>query len=283
MMRYILLLIMFLWMAVLTLDAQEIKVTSFKVLENDSSAIMFPRLDLNENKCSILKIKSKEKNLVFEGNVIGEPIYQDEEIWIYMPQRSSRILIRNGKYGTLRYLFPVSMKQEACYAITLRFIESKLDDKIRTLVSPVAGICSGFPSFGIMLGIVKRTGFYLKFMNGFVSVTGSGYVDEKTNADLFTGKTKQELLCFTGGLLQRLWKPVYIYAGVGYGRRKLYCEVYDGTLSSTCWRQQESRSFEGLEYEIGGIYRYRNLAITSSVETNQFKICQINFGIGIMY
>lgn len=52
------------------------------------------------------------KTLGFEGNIVGDVIYKEGEIWVYMPAGSRNITIQNDKYGVLRYTFPERLKKQ---------------------------------------------------------------------------------------------------------------------------------------------------------------------------
>lgn len=291
-MRYIVLVMVSLWIYSVG-NAQEIEVKKFKISINDSSAVKYPRLDLNDNPCSILKIESNEKNLVFEGNVIGEPEYRGDEIWVYVPHRSPRIRISHENYGVLRYEYPKAIEFESSYNLTLKFVKSKLDDKIRTLIIPFLGFCDGYPSYGAMIGIVRRTGFYLKYMGSFNSDVGSHAINE--SVDLYTGRDKQNWRGGTSGVIQRIWRPIYVYAGIGFisknvywetygkGRDLYYWEVKDWGTSSAEWKFLSRKCFKGVAVEVGGVYRYRSIAASVALQTGGFEMYQVNFGIGIMY
>jgi len=78
--------------------------------------------------------------------------------------------------------------------------------------------------------------------------------------------------------LQRLYKPLYLYAGAGYGTKILGWEMQGGE-----WAENVDESYKGIEAELGGIYRIKNIALSAGVQTNSFKYWEATLGVGIMF
>lgn len=152
------------------------------------------------------------------------------------------------------------------------------------LVLPVVGIHPSQLSYGLMAGFVKRTGGYVKFRHSFSKVSDNGGEcnDEGVSATgqtrWYSGRTEKSRMAVTAGVLQQLWKPVYLYAGVGYGVRKLSWETTGGE-----WIKNTDHSFKGIEAEIGGIVRYGRLAVSLGIQTNSFKYAEANVGVGVFF
>ena len=82
------------------------------------------------------------KDFRFEGNIVGDVIYKEGEIWVYMPAGSRNITIQNDKYGVLRYTFPERLKKQTAYEVQIKLVEN-LEKKVRTLVIRLhAGVCA---------------------------------------------------------------------------------------------------------------------------------------------
>ncbi len=113
--------------------AQNIKVVSFKLLENDSTAEKAMVLDQNGKKCALIRIKSNLSALSFDVGSLGivktEPWnLKRRENWLYVPDGIKRIDIFHERYGVLRgYDLGMSLKSGKTY-----FLELKI--KIRHLV-----------------------------------------------------------------------------------------------------------------------------------------------------
>lgn len=259
-------------------SAQEIKVKSFQKLDRDLTARTQPRLDLNDEPCSVVRIVTTEDSVHIEGNMIGDPVYKKGEVLVYMTKGSKRLTVSHEQYGVVRYEFPEKLADQAVYELTLRFVEDK-NNKLRTLVMPNISYGGTMPSYGIMIGIVKKTGGYLKIKSDFGKISGGEKLEEGAINDYwYSGSTQYSRLAATAGLLQRLWTSGYLYVGAGYGYRNVAWETVDHL-----WIKNMDKSYTGVEAEVGLIYRLNNFALSLGGQTNSFKVFEGSFGIGIMF
>lgn len=264
-------------------EAQEIQVKGFSVMDRDLTARTKPRFDLNDAPCALIKIETTGKDFQFEGNVIGDPIYQKGEVQVYITQGTRRLTLKHEKYGILRYEFPEKIVKQVVYRLALKLVEDK-NNKVRTLVMPVLSYESSSQlSYGLMVGIVKKTGGYVKVKTDFGSVSSDLAPITDISEYWYMG-TQRSRFAITGGLLQRLWTQIYLYAGAGYGThnyaKKIVGEV-DGIENP--YAKIASKCYKGVEAEIGGIARFGGVAVSLGVQTNRFKTVEGNFGIGIMF
>jgi opacity protein-like surface antigen len=265
-----------------TLHAQEAKVSSFQRMDRDLLARTQERLDLNDVPCAIVRVSVPDvKAYTFEGNIIGDVIYKPGEAIVYMTQGSRNITIKSDKFGSLKYDFDEKLEKQVVYKMTLRLIQSDAN-KIRTLVMPVAGFGEA-TSFGAMIGVVKKYGFYVKAKTNLQSqsteleCTSEGLYDDGTPM-WFTGEKTTSRLAVTAGLLYRLSLPVYLYAGAGYGYKKLAWETAEGV-----WAENTDKTYTGAEAEVGLILRSKNFAVSAGVQSNSFKYVEATIGVGIMF
>ena len=263
--------------------AQELKVTSFQRLDRDLLARTQQRLDLNDVPCAVLRVSvANVKSFGFEGNIIGDIVYKQGEAIIYLTSGSRNITIQSDKFGTLRYEFNEQLEKQVVYKLSMK-LEQDEAKKIRTLVMPVATI--GTPvSYGLMLGVVRKVGFFLKAKSNFKSIattrecTSAGSDPSTGNKYWMTGNAKYSRLAITGGLMFRLISPLYLYAGGGYGYRDVAWEMYDHN-----WAKNLDESYRGAEADLGLIFRMKNFAISAGAQSNSFKYFEGNVGIGIMF
>ena len=265
------------------LHSQEMEVKSFQRKDRDLLARTQERLDLNEEPCAIVRVSvPKAKDFSFEGNIVGNVIYKPGEAIVYMASRSRNITIRNEQYGTLRFDFPERLEKQIVYSLDLKLILSE-DQKVRTLVMPVVGVGKTF-SYGIMIGVVRKTGGYLKIKYNFKNINSDytcnadGIIEGNDTPSWFTGHKESSRLAITGGLLQRIASPLYLYAGAGYGSRIMGWEMPDDQMAEC-----KDYSYEGVEAEVGCILRIKNIALSAGVQTNSFKYWEATAGIGIMF
>lgn len=280
-------LLLFLFVSIV--HAQELKVSAFQRLDRDLLARTQERLDLNEVPCAIVRISvANAKDYTFEGNIIGEVIYKPGEALVYMTNGSRNITIKSDVFGSLKYEFGEKLEKQVVYRLTMK-LETPDHMKTRTMVMPVVGVGPTI-SYGLMIGVVKKWGWYLKAKYNFKNQETSY---ETTNTGInaqgipmwFTGETIGSRLAITTGAMYRLTNPLYVYAGAGYGYKKLAWEMADGEVgtSSDKWAENVDETFTGVEADLGLVLRAKNFAITAGVQSNSFKYFEATVGIGIMF
>ena len=134
-----------------------------------------------------------------------------------------------------------------------------------------------YASPGIMLGIVKDYGLYLKGQfNGTVNHDKCEY-----NDGWFTGNEKRKYYSASAGLIGRFYGPFYAYAGCGFEKRSLYWEFQDGEY----WKTPES--YDGVMVELGVMVRAGRFYIQAGAQQNAEEIdnkrLKGNFGVGIYF
>ena len=85
--------------------AQELKVKSFELLSNDIIARTSPRNDRNGTPCAVIRVGIALQGVVFDGNTIGEPVYNTGEYLVYVPEGNRQITIRHNSYVPLTVVF----------------------------------------------------------------------------------------------------------------------------------------------------------------------------------
>ena len=270
-------------------QAQELKVSAFQRMDRDLLARTQERLDLNDVPCAIVRVSvANAKNYTFEGNVIGDVIYKPGEAIVYMTQGSRNITIKSDEFGSLKYEFTQKLEKQVVYKMVLR-LETPDSKKTRTMVMPVAGVGSTV-SYGLMVGVVKKWGWYLKAKYDFKSQeTEAECTSLGTNTQgtpmWFTGETANTRMAITTGVMRRLAKPLYLYMGAGFGYKKLAWEIADGVsgTNSDKWAENVDDSYTGIEADLGLVLRTGNVAFTAGVQSNSFKYFEATVGIGIMF
>lgn len=262
--------------------AQDVKVSSFQRMDRDLMARTKERLDLNDEPCAIVRISvPNAQKYTFEGNIIGDVIYNPGEAIVYMTKGSRNITLKSDIIGTFRYEFGEKLEKQVVYKLSLKVVQSEAN-KIRTLVMPVVGFGEA-TSFGAMIGVVKKWGGYAKFKTNLKSqdttLECTSEAQTIDGVDLWTtGETKTSRMAFTAGVLYRLSLPFYLYAGAGYGTKKLAWELADGS-----WAENQDKTYTGAEAELGLIFRNKNFAVSAGIQTNSFKYVEATIGVGIMF
>ena len=103
-MNRIIILAIFLLSAMMALG-QEMSVKSFEYLPKDLTARTSPRNDRNGTPCAVIRVGVALQGVVFDGNTIGEPVYNTGEYLVYMPGGSRQITIRHDSYLPLTVVF----------------------------------------------------------------------------------------------------------------------------------------------------------------------------------
>lgn len=187
--------------------------------------------------------------------------------------------------GEKSILYDASLDRELLADKALDFkidIKSKDVLKTETLVALNAGV---FPpvSFGVMFGMVKQWGWYVKARTDFSfpsttltcnkdgQVEGGGYI-------WTSGNTKKSRLVITAGGMCRASKWLYPYAGIGYGSRQYCWETYKGE-----WAKVSDSSCSGLSLDAGVVFKFGKVALTAGVTNTAFKLTEAEIGVGVMF
>ena len=267
------------------LQAQEL-VPSFKVLEKDLIARTHPRLDLNDVPCAVVRVSAADiETYAFEGNIIGDVIYQSGEALVYMAKGSRNITIKSNKFGMLKFEFPERLEKQVAYKLDLKLILPE-DQKRKTLIMAEGGFHPSHTSFGVMAGIVAKHGAYVRFQSDFGSTSTDLECDDTgtlTSGGTGTpyyieGSSSKSRLSITGGYLYRFAKPLYGYIGGGYGQRTLAWETVEGE-----WVKNIDHSASGIAAEIGLIGKFKGCALSLGVHTINFKYMELSAGVGFFF
>ena len=266
--------------------SQELKVTEFTCLERDITAReeAHRRLDINEDPCAIVRVSvAHVHDYRFESShLVGDVVYKSGEALVYLAKGAKSLTIESDRFGMMKYDFPTKLAKQTVYKLTLKLVLSD-DKKTRTLVMPVMGLGS-VPSYGAMIGFVKKTGIYAKVKYNFKNFSSdlecgdSGHLLEGGGLPWYSGNTEKTRFAVTGGLIQRLWRPFYLYAGAGYGVSYYGWETVDGE-----WIKNADHSYSGFEVDFGCIFRIKNVAFSAGYQTNQFKYHEATVGLGFMF
>lgn len=267
------------------LQAQELT-PSFKVLEKDLMARTHPRLDLNDVPCAIVRVSAKDIDAyTFEGNIIGDVIYQSGEALVYMTKGSRTITIKSNRFGMMKFDFPERLEKQVVYKLDLKLVLPE-DQKRKTLVMVEGGFHPSHTSFGVMAGIVAKHGAYVRFRSDFGSVDTEWECDDTgalTSGPAGTpyyieGSSAKSRFSITGGYLYRFIKPLYGYVGAGYGQRTLAWEAMDDK-----WVKNIDHSASGIAAELGLIGQFKGFALSLGAQTVNFKYMELSVGVGYFF
>lgn len=115
-------------------NAQNISVSSFKLLENDLTANTTGTMERDQNGevAALIKVVTTEQGFVFDGGMSGIVKTKQGvgEVWVYVPHGIRRITIQHPQLGVLRdYYFPIPIDKAKTYEMKLT------TGKVETLVT----------------------------------------------------------------------------------------------------------------------------------------------------
>lgn len=105
---------------IISVDAQNIKVSKFGLLEKDLTAntLGTQKIDQNGEKAALIKIQAPEQGFTFDGGSLGIVAREDHngEIWLYVPRKSKKLTIQHKDYNVLReYYYGVPIEGARTY------------------------------------------------------------------------------------------------------------------------------------------------------------------------
>lgn len=275
-----------------SIGAQELVINSFDLLQFDTYAQKNKRRDVNENLCAVIRISvPNAKDCTFEKNeIIGEPIYSNGEVVVYMPQGRKGITLHSNSFGTKKITFEEinssisRLSSGSTYRLALKVILPE-DQQRRTLVMGNIGYHPAQLSFGAMVGMAAKHGGYLHIRTDFGSATADLQCND-TGALLSSGKypyykegvSHTARFSLTGGYLCRFWRFLYGYVGAGYGYRTMAWETVANELV-----ENVDHSATGIAAEVGLIGTYKRFTLSVGCQALDFKYPELNVGIGYFF
>ena len=223
-----------------------------------------------------LKVSSKpEKAEVYvDGKFVGKTPYHSDKmesgtynVELRMkdsPTKKEQIVISDGK--TTEVVKDMSAKENSFLTVNYAFS-----------IAPQH-------SFGLTLGSVKKTGWYVsammapsfKAMKADMTCDESGHINGEMQ--LYTGKTSRSRLSLTAGFMYRLMDEMAIKVGGGYGMRAYGLETTKGE-----WVKNEAFSVSGLDLNAGLQLFINKLSISLDFVTTNFKYAEIKIGVGVCF
>ncbi len=264
-----------------TLFAQDLIVK--KELEHnvvDLQAKLHPRYDINDDACAVIRVAIPSNQVTFDGWVIGEvERNKSGEYFVYMAHGSKYLKIAVEGCLPMTYEFPFKVESNNTYHLRLQLPD---EERTRAIIMPNFTIGKSQTAYGLMVGFVKRSGAYLRAKSDFSFITTDAVcdIDGTINGQMpwYSGKSQKKRWAVTAGYVQRVAKPFYLFAGVGYGQRILAWERLDGSFV-----EYQDASYKGVEAEIGAMLRFGIVGVSVGVQTNSFKYMETNIGVGVMF
>ncbi len=151
-------------------------------------------------------------------------------------------------------------------------------------------------SYGGMVGLLGKVGFYGKYTSNFMSVEHTltcedsgmitGFIDGYTNSKYSINDyptynqdvvhTSRESI--TAGLTVRLARPLHLYAGGGVGSRSLVWQTTEGYLV-----ENENRSYDSFAVDAGAILKMGPFGLSVGWSSIGFEYNELNVGLGFIF
>lgn len=302
--------------------SQQFGIRSFRLLPNDITAYIDPVRDLNNEACALIKVVADKAyafstplGIVQRKNDVGE-------IWLYVPKGSVQITIKHPKWGVWRdYRFEAPLESRMTYELVIaspvvasngglppirrkptNILSTDLHstdeltpypsprpkrprERLHTLVLANVGVGEYKPSVGLRAGVMRRHGAYLLVQSGLSALPDTdgecnrhGALANSGDTPYYTGHTEQGRFMVLAGGMHRLFSDFCLYEGVGYGKQVVGWETAEGTLLTNT-----DYSSQGWSAELGGLWRFRRLAVSLGVLTIEAKHWEATVGIGLHF
>ena len=291
--------------------AQPFSVSGFRALPNDISAFVHPVRDNNANACALIKVQASSDFAFSTPLGIVRRVDKVGEIWLYVPQGTRLLTIKHPRWGVLRdYRLPSALESRLAYELTLRLPPSPVvlrhDTVVRTQVLrdtivtvaarpriplslmtlATVGAYAHGPSWGLMAVVGKRNGAFLHVagdLRGKVDERGvcsdDGQADGWTVTPYYSGRIEYRHYLITGGAAHRLSRWLYLYEGLGFGRRYAYWQLAPSEGGG--YLRCRDRSAKGIAAETGLVVTVGRCCFSASASTVKGKYWQAQIGVGI--
>ena len=137
-------------------------------------------------------------------------------------------------------------------------------------------------SYGLMAGVLREAGFYVRFESNFrflKSDYGCSSDGQAPYGQIWTtGRTQRSRFSATGGALWHPMSWLTLYAGAGYGWHSLCWEDV-----SRRWAQVSDVSTRGLAADLGAVFNINRFTLSVGVTTLSFRRFDCVVGLGCYF
>lgn len=107
-------------------NAQQVSISSPCELTSDISARTYPRMDLNGNKCALLKIIGNAELISVSGNVVGEIVDKGNMYWVYLTPNTKQVVlnIKNAQPQKINFSeYDITISSGCTYEVRFEYID----------------------------------------------------------------------------------------------------------------------------------------------------------------
>lgn len=188
---------------------QRAQVTDFYANGMDLTAqqTRYQRLDVQGNKCALIRVQVIADNVIARGSVIGDVVKFPGEYWVYMPGGAKMVKIQSDNFLPLMYEYPEPLHGGVTYTMVIE-IPGAAQQAPKTVrqgyllvrvTPPTARLTIGNEEYDAKDGLVKvllRNGNYTYRVeaSGYFPAEGSVTIDGKTmNQEVTLRSSKPQL------------------------------------------------------------------------------------------
>lgn len=227
----------------------------------------------------VFSLPEQDAAVCLDGDTVGHTPYKSDRL----PLGTFDLNLSKDTYYPVDTTVIIRAGQTT--ALTVNMLSALRPAEPRNiLVMAQAGWHPSQLSLGGMVGFVRRNGYYAGFRSSFTGTEADGLECDDSGAlstgerPYYSGQSHTSRLSVTVGYLRRLWHPLYIYVGAGYGSRTLAWETIDGRQV-----KNTDHSATGVAAEAGVIGRVGMLGISVGFHTVNFKHNEASVGIGVFF
>ena len=239
------------------------------------SVVLKPKFGYME----IFSLPEQDANVYIDSILVGKTPYRSDRMAI----KDYKVRIEKSMYFSIDTVLSIAAGETVRPTFSMK---STIKPRVpwNTVIMAQANYHPSTTSFGGMIGFTKTNGFYVRFVSDFGSAStdhecdDSGMLTDVAGNPYYTGNTTQSRMSVTAGYLRRIWKPLYLYVGAGYGNAVSAWELKDDT-----WAKNIDHSANGAAAELGGILRLGKFALSVGFHTVNFKHHEASAGIGLIF
>lgn len=138
-------------------------------------------------------------------------------------------------------------------------------------------------SYGLMIGSVKKIGWYIKARSDFKSPSatyncGSNGILESGGTIWANGNIQKTRYVVTGGMMIHAANWLFPYFGAGYGSKQLF---WQDTQNN--WAKVTESSHQGISLDAGLLFKFGKFAVSAAACNTAFKYTEGEIGVGIIF
>ncbi len=223
------------------------------------------------------------KMIRIESSAKGDDVYVDgvkvgkTPVDVDMSIGKHFVEVKRGKHYCSQTLHISKTGQSIYYMFPKKEdLGEYLDNGINFITINAAYSVAPQTSFGLTFGQVRRVGWYVSAMSDFSFMLSGKEWNQMVNEHnmFFTGKSNDARFSLTAGFICKLFGPLDVRVGAGYGARVKCWEVGEN------WYEYPDDTYKGADLSAGIQLNLKGCVLTADAVTTNFKTLEVKVGIG---